>query len=1074
MRALADFMNHGTLPFVGRQSEMERLISFWQATPQGHGLRGGLVVGEGGIGKSRLVSEVVPLILRGGGVVVHVKLYRGAVASLVSLVRQSLCSLVTTTHLLQDEPEETVTSIVEALHRLSHLRPTLIIIEDVDKLSPDSVRELGTLIEALGDETLSILCVSRPAVVPIRAVMERYLVEEIELSGLSPGETEELWGQLFHTAMEPEMLAALQESTLGSPLAIRSALRGALKSEAIAYDHANRIWRVTLDLPSFSNTLDRNVQLLSEGMAAHLTADERRAAEQLALLGEAFAVETARATIPDADKAVESLMFKGILAVAGNTLTPLPRSASRFPLLTFTHTIVHNCLTQSARIDTGRLLGVIGNGLPLYSTLPFETVARNATETIGDLGLVRRVIERSLDVTLSLDNGPSRRLGNQAWRTGTVLYEAHREQLQDGGLLCARLLYARLRLLRGTTAGDAVSTIIDDLLNVTADPSGAEIMGYRLLALAWPNRMDESRDYSLLRNAWKESREGVEKYPALRYNNTYMVFLRLTADTATAIGDRPLLRAIEREYEAVTSLQDLPSRAREAVQTCVAPYFLPLFDSADELRRRIDSIPELETATYDREGNLALTKISLFESIGSTQEGVSACDEILPHLKGGLSKRNYVRCAIYRITLLLGAGHTPSRAAAEARALIKDEEAGLGYRYMIEIASRLARALILSGAPEEARLIVEELLGENTLLPAETRTLLGSTDRSLRRRPHATGIAAETPEGIDEARDCPEGIPGKILSLHDILRIHAALAAADTEPAGTTGEELGRAVEQGLEWLREKGLIAFMGPLMKRGEERLGERERETWRERLSGMKGARTVAGADDAARIRISMMGTITVMKPEGEVVIRGLRQRTLLALLVADRMLETPLSHSEFSRIAGTGVDDAEYARKMMNGTIWRLRELLGADAIITEIDTPRLNTNRVQVDLLEARDALHDVRESLRRGTLMRVGPALTTALDISCGNTPFPGLYDTFFEAAREDFEFELHSTTLDSARRLMREGDLANAEEILRRGFESMPDDEETVDLLCETLALRGKRMEAERVRMRNAEAVAL
>jgi len=52
---LLDFLNHGILPFVGRDSELERLVRFWSSTIDAGGLRTALLVGEAGIGKSRLV-----------------------------------------------------------------------------------------------------------------------------------------------------------------------------------------------------------------------------------------------------------------------------------------------------------------------------------------------------------------------------------------------------------------------------------------------------------------------------------------------------------------------------------------------------------------------------------------------------------------------------------------------------------------------------------------------------------------------------------------------------------------------------------------------------------------------------------------------------------------------------------------------------------------------------------------------------------------------------------------------------------------------------------------------------------
>jgi hypothetical protein len=159
--------------------------------------------------------------------------------------------------------------------------------------------------------------------------------------------------------------------------------------------------------------------------------------------------------------------------------------------------------------------------------------------------------------------------------------------------------------------------------------------------------------------------------------------------------------------------------------------------------------------------------------------------------------------------------------------------------------------------------------------------------------------------------------------------------------------------------------------------------------------------------------------------------------------------------------------------MNMGVLRLREAIGTEAIRTDTESPRLNTDYVWVDLLEAHRLLRESALAAREGALMRAVPPLIEALELVNCQVPFPGLYDDLFEAAREDFEFSIRDAIIDVSRGLLREGDAINAEEVLRRGFDAMPDDEEIADLLRETLITLGKRIEAERVKIRVAEALA-
>ena len=49
MRQLVNFLNHGFLPFVGREKEMEKIARFWEGTVDGHGLRTALMLRKGKI-----------------------------------------------------------------------------------------------------------------------------------------------------------------------------------------------------------------------------------------------------------------------------------------------------------------------------------------------------------------------------------------------------------------------------------------------------------------------------------------------------------------------------------------------------------------------------------------------------------------------------------------------------------------------------------------------------------------------------------------------------------------------------------------------------------------------------------------------------------------------------------------------------------------------------------------------------------------------------------------------------------------------------------------------------------------
>jgi len=273
-RALADFLNHGILPFVGRDEESARLLAFWRATTDANGLRAALISGEAGIGKSRLVEEIIPEILASSGAVIHTKLYQESATTLVPLLAKSVWHSVAGRELLKTEPEATFESLNAALRRIASLRPTAIIIEDIQHMQSGGSRELANLLESLSQETLSLIVTMRPASTMARSVIEQYLTEEITLEGLTSDAFLQVCDHLFEAKVEPGAVSALERASLGNALAVRSALRGALKTGFLDRRDGT-MWKMSVPPEAFFRHLENNVRSLSEGMASHLDEAER-------------------------------------------------------------------------------------------------------------------------------------------------------------------------------------------------------------------------------------------------------------------------------------------------------------------------------------------------------------------------------------------------------------------------------------------------------------------------------------------------------------------------------------------------------------------------------------------------------------------------------------------------------------------------------------------------------------------------------------------------------------------------------------------------------------------------------
>jgi hypothetical protein len=1097
MHALIDFFNHGLLPYIGRSAELDRLFEFWRGTTESQELRGALVLGEAGAGKSRLVEEVTPKIVSAGGVVVHVKLFPGGTTSIAPLISHALWFSAAGRQLLKKEPEGTMVSVTMALGRLARLRPTMLVIEDIHLLSGESLGEFASLLEGLSDQTISVLSLARPVELKARGVIERYLVEEIRLDALGEQDLLSLWQGLFGTSPDHEIVQGLLRTTRGNALALRSALRGLLKSDALAHDPLTDSWRVAISGSSLAEALERNVRFLSEGMAAYLSDEEKHLAEELASLGEVFSREAAGTILDDAERAIEVLTFKGIVAISA-PITPLPGPGSAHSPLAFTHTLLHKHLTEHASPHIERIIRVIGSGLPLYSVLPFQLLA--GKEEVPEILLeeIYRAIDRSLSIAYSLDKSSDWEMARPVLKAAEVLAETCREHQteEERRQLRIRLLDCRLTLLHREDHTEEFRSLLNELLDLTDDDLAESMLTHRISALRYLFRRERKRDIAICRGAWDEVEDLVERFPSLRSSYSFMLFLQTSALFTNTESDSEMTLRAERHFTSVLDSGQISEELRRFAMQEVAPQFLGTFSTAEQLNERMTLLAEIEAYSGEDDLTVKTRKLAFLEGLGHADEAVRLADDIIPRLRDRGLTRHIVQCSIIRLSALAWFGSSLEEIEAQAERLQGNAPEDIREALRLRLGLRLAKTGVLRNDPVWTRHIIDRFLDDERKLDARERVILAageghltSTLAEIQQTPQDDPLDLLTPLllGNEDAEVAEEAIReilhSPILTRDSILEIYLTLdlieaLAADRKHVklvADAGPGIHQAIVAMLEWLAERSLFGGMTPILKKYGKHLATKELASWQTRTGKIAERHRIREAVEQAdhRMRISMLGTIEARYPNGEVhQLRGVRLRTLLGLMVVDQMLDRPFSYREFCRFAASGEEDQERARKMMNMGVLRLREAIGTDAILTSAETPRLNPAYVRVDLLEANRRLREGAQAAREGALVRAVAPLVEALDLTCGQVPFPGLYDDFFEAAREDFEFGLRSAIIDVSQGLLREGDAASAEQVLRRGFDAMPDDEEIAELLRETLIELGKRIEAERVRVRAAEAL--
>ena len=1092
-QTLVNFLNHGLLPFAGRVDELDRIEQFWRGTSDAPGLRGMLITGESGIGKSRLLEESGRRLSATGGAVVHTKLYADAASSIVPLVARALGRSGAAQQLLKSEPEETMAGVTAAITRICGLRPTLLIVEDIHVLEGDAVAEFAALLERLSDEPLSLVCSARPTDIRARSVLELYLVDEMELRGLREPDMADICRALLGDDADMQMVEALERKTLGNAMALRSALRGAIRSASPVTG------RGVLDRRSFADSLERNVRLLSEGMVAHLTEREKRAAASLASLGEVFARETAAVVLEEPEAILNRLIFKGVLHTSSSAPNPICGGTSEAAPIAFTHNLLYRYLLDGNAGEgaaPNALATIIASDLPVYSIVPFTVLTERSADLSVPTELADTLIRKCPYIASSIDLGIDWQLARTVWGTARKLYDAYLEKFDDDVRqeLGARMVTGEIQMMRRSTDIEPQIKLAMRLLELTAGhPRMRELHLSALKSLYWHDARDPvAESHARL----DDIRELLEQYPDLKFTRTYVLHLReLIIVWSDKWNSAETIGRAERELREILDSPSVDQTFKDFALDRVGPYLLHIFDSEEQLEARLTLLEELERKGRGENMYVIFCRLQLMQSIGRLDDLLTSCEAAAPKFKERGLWRYEITGSMWALYGRVLLGDAPDDLVAATRALIAPLVQSSEAPFAADIATKIAEAAIIRGDYESAVRVLEAV----PLAPRRIHSLLlrmleleGKWEAPIEPLPQDADPAVMALASLRDAevvgdRDAIFSaaltlLARPILRLFDLVTVRTVLLLLERlkeDPANAGHiadryEDHREAVLRALAWLAERRLPAVAGPLLTTCASWLTKADIAAWRPRITAMERERSVAGpAAKEEMIRVTMFGTITIQLPGQQPArLRGAQLCTLLGLMTADHLLARPLSHREFTSIAIGLERDPDKLRKSINFAVFRLRESLGSDAVDTSGETPLLRLDLVSVDLIDAHRHLRTAVDSTRDGALLRAVPELIQALAISRGEVPFPTLYDEFFESAREDFENELRKAVVRLSRALLREEDAESAEELLERGFEAMPDDEEIAELLREALRKLGKRTEATRVGLKVAEAL--
>lgn len=1113
---LDQFLRRGVLPFVGRDAELARVVSFWQTTPEAGRLRAGLVLAEAGVGKSRLIEEAMKQIEEAGGAVIHAKFYPEGSNQLGPLLAQSIGVSGAGITLLRGVVEETRPAVIAALRRIGRLRPAMLVLEDIHLIDPESAGELATLLDALADETLSVLALARPAELRVRPILERYLVERIDLQRLDQTAIGALWFALFGAATDSQTTDLLHDLTQGNSLALRSCLRTAIESGALQ-KRGDGVWDFTAPLQTLRTTLRQTVALLAEGMVLHLTPTERHAAERLAWLGEVFAHEAAQQLLGDSDSILHELTQKGIIAATSVSVRPVagvpPRGdtshttypASAAPLVAFTHTLLHRHLVESSSPDPDLLIELLQSVVPLYSLLPLVLLGQTVGRCTLPVERMFAVAERARYIAWMYNSVQDFESGVKSLETAEAIAN-HYGHAFDAGL---RMRWERNLLLHRVSLTshrfDAeYHAAAGKLYQLTTEhPTEPTV---RLDVLMY--YLNSRHNAETMAITWSEVHQIAQHHPDIVATAPFQNALAVVANHATSIADSELLRnCTTLIHSLLDSNSQLSQEVKASIQARIFPTFLSLYSTPEELANRMEIFAMLEgpVTQHERE-RLHIRRISFLAHTGQLREVLTRTEKAIRIYSEQGDWHPALYCSMDRLIAIAAISddplpsiantfyrlcdHTPIPIEPHDRHNFAQWGLAIGLlRMEPEWAASMARHALqglqypipnalIGVASGDWNLAAENFQQEwppQLIITREAWEALGAAATALANPTQANPAQANSTQPHNRAAIL-EGLcqllQKPVIRMYDLLTITSSVQLAQRlAPDDTTTQQaVAAGIQSALAWLCQHQLVRFARPLFDQLGRLLPANQHGAIQKQILQIEQQQQMESArnNNTRRLKISMIGKIAVEGEDGAMTpLRGGRIKLVLALMVADLMIDRRLAHREFVQLAGSDEDgdDMELARKKRNMTIARLREAIGSDAIITGGETPVLNLERVEVDLLQADTLLRRTLAALRQRSLVRAYPLLCEVLEMAGGDVPFPSLYESFFEAVREDFEFRLRSAIVAVGRGLLAEGDAAAAETVLRRGYAAMPEDEEISDFLHEALIAQGKHVEAERLK---------
>ena len=322
-----------TTPFVGRDVELRALLAIIDEAVASREVRLATVIGAPGVGKTRLAEELRKTYV-GDATFVDIRIERtggttfSPIADLLRIaaglddarshdevlhriralvgnlddadrVASLLASFVGAAEMRSTE--ELFFAVRRMLEAVGETRSIVVVVDDVQWAEPLLLDLLEHLAEWVHDSPAVMLALARPELREIRPALAergRRVSASISLEGLDADATAELAARLVGaTALPPELLDRLPESTEGNPLFVRELMRMLIDDKVIV--EGDQGWELAIDAEAVE--VPPTIQSLLSSRIERLPGNERRLLERASVVGADFPLGAVAALTPQGD-----------------------------------------------------------------------------------------------------------------------------------------------------------------------------------------------------------------------------------------------------------------------------------------------------------------------------------------------------------------------------------------------------------------------------------------------------------------------------------------------------------------------------------------------------------------------------------------------------------------------------------------------------------------------------------------------------------------------------------------------------------------------------------------------------